>query len=97
VTRNRATATSTTPGVWSYPSSVAQVTSSRVAAVLRGERSYDSVGKFEQALVRAVWEQRITELRSELDLAPEFTAAGRAWVEADESGRPVRRRPSTSP
>ena len=62
-------------------------TSSRdVHAVLAGDRSYDDLSSPEQAFVRAAWSTRMDELRGALDLAREFAAAGRSWVEVDDEG-----------
>lgn len=63
-----------------------------VAAVLAGARSYDTLSPKEQAVVRAEWSTRMTELRSALDLAKDFAAAGRTWVELADDGSVVERR-----
>ncbi len=60
-----------------------------VARVLAGEQSYDGLGAREQALVRAQWHERMSDLRSGLDLQAEFEAAGQRWAEADERGHTV--------
>lgn len=57
-----------------------------IASVLAGQRSYDTLPAREQAVVRAEWDERITATRAELDLAAEFTAAGRSWSEVDAKG-----------
>src|SRR5829696_5297361 len=57
-----------------------------VAEVLAGGRSYDSLSPKEQAVVRAEWSGRMDALREALDLAQQFAAAGRTWVELDEDG-----------
>lgn len=62
-----------------------------VAAVLAGRASYDDLGTREQAIVRAEWDERMAALRTDLDLADEFTAAGDTWVEADAQGHTVKR------
>ncbi|MCW2855723.1 MAG: hypothetical protein JWR52_1338 [Marmoricola sp.] len=62
-----------------------------IAAVLAGRRRYDGLGALEQAVVRAEWDERITEAREGLNLAAEFEAAGETWVEADAAGRTVTR------
>jgi hypothetical protein len=64
-----------------------------VQRVLRGEADYDDLGERGQAVVRAVWEERIAAQRAELDLAEEFTRTGRTWTEADAEGRPVPHEP----
>jgi hypothetical protein len=61
--------------------------------VLSGDGSYDELGEREQAVVRSAWTDRMTELRAALDLADEFTAAGRSWSEADHAGNVVIREP----
>jgi hypothetical protein len=68
-----------------------------IAAVLAGSRSYDRLGAKEQAVVRAAWSARMDEIRSDLDLAEEFAAAGRSWVELDDKGRVVERRGAAKP
>jgi hypothetical protein len=72
-----------------------------VAEVLAGSRSYDSLSPKAQAVVRAEWSVRIDERRSALNLAEEFVAQGRSWVELDDSGAVVQNDgsalPSTSP
>lgn len=60
-----------------------------IQLVLAGQASYDDLDEREQAVVRATWDVRAAEMLSRLDLAAEFTAAGRSWTEADEEGRPV--------
>jgi hypothetical protein len=63
-----------------------------VAEVLAGGRSYDSLSPKEQAVVRAEWSGRMDALREALDLAQQFAAAGRTWVEVDEDGAVVERK-----
>jgi hypothetical protein len=60
-----------------------------IAEVLSGSRSYDTLGAKEQAVVRAEWAARMDRLREELNLAEEFAAAARGWVELDDAGRVV--------
>jgi ParD-like antitoxin of type II bacterial toxin-antitoxin system len=62
-----------------------------IVEVLAGRASYDDIGAREQAVVRAEWDERMTELRTGLNLEEEFTAAGDTWVEADAQGRTVER------
>lgn len=62
-----------------------------VAEVLAGSRSYDGLSPKEQAVVRAEWSARMDSIRKALNLAEEFTAAGRAWVELDAKGDVVER------
>ena len=54
---------------------------------LVGRASYDALGRDEQAIVRAEWDERATALRQGLDLEAEFRAEGATWVEADAEGR----------
>jgi hypothetical protein len=58
-----------------------------------GGRDYDALDGAEQARVRATWDERMTRLRAELDLARDFTVAGRTYVELDTTGTVVTRRP----
>ena len=62
-----------------------------VADVLTGSRSYDALSPKEQALVRAEWSIQFDERRAALNLAEEFAAQGRSWVEVDDSGAVVSR------
>lgn len=62
-----------------------------VQRVLAGETAYDALGEHDQAIVRAAWDERMAERLARLDLAAEFTQAGRTWSEADEQGRVVKR------
>jgi hypothetical protein len=59
--------------------------------VLAGEASYDDLPSGEQAIVRAVWAERIVGTRGALDYEAAFTAAGESWTEADEDGQVIRR------
>lgn len=59
--------------------------------VLAGRTSYDAVGERDQAVVRAIWDERIAEQRAGLDLESEFTKADRTWTEADTQGNTVAR------
>lgn len=68
-----------------------------IAAVLAGSRSYDSLGAKEQAVVRAEWAERMEEVRGSLDLAAQFSKAGRTWVELDDKGRVAPRGSSKEP
>ncbi|MEV8181785.1 hypothetical protein [Specibacter sp. NPDC078692] len=60
-----------------------------IERVLAGEKPYDDLGEHDQAIVRASWDERVTERLASLDLAVEFTQAGRSWTEADEQGSVV--------
>lgn len=62
-----------------------------VDEVLAGEGSYDALSPGEQAIVRAVWAERIVATRGALDYEAVFTAAGQSWTEADEDGQVTRR------
>ncbi|GAC1377715.1 MAG: hypothetical protein NVSMB4_07230 [Acidimicrobiales bacterium] len=62
-----------------------------IAQVLAGSRSYDSLSVKEQAVVRAEWAARIDKARDELQLAEQFAAEGRTWVELDDDGEVVER------
>lgn len=62
---------------------------STVQAVLAGELHYDQVGVYDQAAVRAAWDESIDAAIEDLDLAAEFDAEGRTWVEADEAGNVI--------
>lgn len=64
---------------------------SAVEAVLTGEGSYDDLPLAEQAMVRALWEERIIETRDALDYDAAFTKAGEPWTEADQDGNVIRR------
>jgi hypothetical protein len=70
------------------------VSQRRVIEVLAGSRPYDELNEEEQAIVRAEWAERVEATRAALDLAEEFTAAGRAYVELDDAGNVMRRTPS---
>ncbi len=41
--------------------------------------------------MRAEWDERMTALRTGLNFADEFSAAGDVWSEADADGRAVER------
>ena len=61
------------------------VTSLRdIQRVLAGQSAYDDLGERGQAIVRAIWDEQMADRRGSLDLAAEFTQAGRSWSEADE-------------
>lgn len=69
----------------------ASISPKEIAEVLAGSRSYDALSAKEQAVVRAEWSERIDELRDSLNFATQFAAAGRTWVELDDSGKVVER------
>lgn len=62
------------------------LSSREIAEVLAGSRSYDDLGPKEQAVVRTEWATRMDDRREALDLAVQFAAAGRTWVELDDDG-----------
>lgn len=62
-----------------------------ISRVLAGQQSYDRLDAYEQAVVRAEWDERMTAARERLDFSAELAAAGESWVEADEQGRTVHR------
>ena len=72
------------------------VSQQRVSGVLAGFRHYDELSDEEQAIIRVEWAERVEFTRSRLDLADEFTAAGRPFVELDEDGIVVRRDATTT-
>lgn len=61
-----------------------------IAEVLAGSRSYDDLDPKAQATVRAEWDARIEARRAALNLAEQFTAEGRSWVEPSPDGTIVR-------
>lgn len=62
-----------------------------IQRVLAGQASYDDLGDRGQALVRASWDEQMAERLAGLDLAAEFTEAGRPWTDADGQGGVVAR------
>ncbi len=69
------------------------VSTERVAQVLRGATAYDALGAEEQAVVRAFWAERMSSLAGELRLDRKYAAEGRPYVELDEDGNVVRHDP----
>ena len=69
------------------------VTPREIVEVLAGSRPYDGLSAKEQAVVRAEWTARMDVTRQSLNLAEEFAATGRTWVELDDKGHVVERRP----
>jgi len=57
-----------------------------IADVLAGSRRYDELGPKEQAVVRAEWTARMDAIRESLNMAEQFAAVGRTWVELDADG-----------
>jgi hypothetical protein len=62
-----------------------------IERVLAGQSPYDEIGEPAQAVVRAVWDERMAERIATLDFETEFTAAGESWSEGDDSGQVVAR------
>ena len=73
----------------------ASISQKDIAEVLAGSRSYDGLTVREQAIVRAEWSARMDARREALDLAEQFSATGRTWVELDDDGTVVERGDST--
>jgi hypothetical protein len=67
------------------------ITSNRIADVLAGRLHYDEIDVYEQAAVRAAWDESIDAAIDDLDLAAQFAEEGRTWVEADPAGNVVHR------
>lgn len=63
-----------------------------IQRVLAGDAAYDDLDERGQAMVRANWDEQVTERLASLDLAVEFSQAGRSWTETDERGSVVMRR-----
>ncbi|KQR53641.1 hypothetical protein ASF88_01915 [Leifsonia sp. Leaf336] len=63
--------------------------SSDIQRVLAGDAAYDELGERGQAVVRAIWDEKMTNRLARLDLATEFTRENRSWIEADERGKAV--------
>lgn len=57
-----------------------------IQRVLAGDVEYDTISERSQAVVRAGWDEQIAERAASLNLAAEFTSAGRSWTEADPQG-----------
>jgi hypothetical protein len=72
------------------------ISPAEIHEVLSGSRSYDSLTAREQAQIRDEWQVRMDERRAALDLAARFEAEGRTWVELDDAGQVVERRPSAT-
>lgn len=64
----------------------ASISHKDIAEVLAGSRAYDVLSAKEQAIVRAEWSVRMDSFREALNLADQFAAAGRTWVELDDDG-----------
>lgn len=70
-----------------------EVSVDQIAHVLRGAEEYDALGTKEQAIVRALWDERMATLSGALRLDQSFTTQGRPWVELDDDGNIVRHQP----
>lgn len=65
-----------------------------VQRVLDRDMAYDDLAtEEEQAVVRAVWDERIAARIAALNLEREFIEQGRSWTDADAEGNPTRRMP----
>ncbi len=73
-----------------------RVTNHVLKRVLAGQGSYDGLTEESQAVVRAIWEERIAEQLGGLDLLSELRAAGDAWTESDADGAAVVRNPRSA-
>ena len=58
---------------------------------------YDDLDEHDQAAVRADWDRRIGEARTNLDLEEEFIRTGRTWTDADADGRAITRNAAPDP
>lgn len=71
------------------------VTHGQIERVLTGQMPYDAVDDPAQAVVRAVWDERIAERIAGLNYAEQFEAAGIQWAEADQDGNAIMRGPGS--
>ncbi|MGQ0743153.1 MAG: TA system antitoxin ParD family protein [Acidimicrobiales bacterium] len=63
-----------------------------IAGVLGGRRSYDSLDREDQAIVRAEWANRLDADADGIDLSAVFNATGRrTWIDIAADGTIVRR------
>jgi len=60
-----------------------------IARVLAGKEHYDTLAEFDQAAVRAAWDEGIEGVIGSLDYEEQFRAAGESWAEADDQGNLV--------
>jgi glycine/D-amino acid oxidase-like deaminating enzyme len=60
-----------------------------IQRVLAGDGSYDAMAEREQAVVRATWDEQISDGIADLDFERELTSADESWSEADDEGRVV--------
>ncbi|WP_419910296.1 TA system antitoxin ParD family protein [Candidatus Poriferisodalis sp.] len=73
--------------------SAPNVSTQAIEQVLGCRASYDDLNEREQAVVRAEWAERTDQRRRDLNLADEFAAEGRSYVELDDDGNIVTRQP----
>lgn len=66
-----------------------QINQRAIAQVLSGAAEYDQLDAEHQALVRADWALRASEIRAELNYAREFSAKNEQYSELDEDGNVV--------
>ena len=59
--------------------------------VLHGHRPYDSLGDYDQAVVRAIWSDGVSDAAAGLDLTGELKGTGRSWSELDGAGNVAHR------
>ena len=62
--------------------------------MLAEQARYDDLTSEEQAVVRAEWSERLESRRQNLDLAKSFARHGRTFVELDDDGHLVVRKPA---
>lgn len=67
------------------------VSQTAIDDVLHGRRPYDSLGDYDQAVVRVAWADAMDDAAVGLDLTAEFTHASRSWSELDDDGTVVHR------
>ena len=65
-----------------------------IEQVLAGRKGYDELKAYEQAVVRTEWDEQLQAHRKGVDLTG---ALGDTWVEADATGKPVRRKAAAAP
>lgn len=70
------------------------VSADEIRRVLDGQSDYDALSAKEQAMVRAVWSERIDHLRSGLRLDKTYHDTGYRYAELDPHGEVVVREPA---
>lgn len=60
-----------------------------IARVLAGTARYDDLGEFDQAAVRAAWDEQIEDTIAHLNYEKQFSDRGESWAEADAEGNLV--------